>query len=51
GACEMAPVMQVGDDYHGDLDIARIDALLDRLRATVRRPTGADLAAAGPPGE
>ncbi|RRI00108.1 NADH-quinone oxidoreductase subunit NuoE [Mesorhizobium tamadayense] len=51
GACEMAPVMQVGDDYHGDLDIARIDALLDRLRATVRQATGADLAAAGPPGE
>ncbi|MEO5324536.1 NADH-quinone oxidoreductase subunit NuoE [Mesorhizobium sp. CC13] len=32
GACEMAPVMQVGDDYHGDLDIARMDALLARLR-------------------
>ncbi|RVJ64825.1 NADH-quinone oxidoreductase subunit NuoE, partial [Sinorhizobium meliloti] len=22
GACEMAPVMQVGDDYHGNLDAA-----------------------------
>ena len=22
GACEMAPVMQVGDDYHGNLDVA-----------------------------
>ena len=33
GACEMAPVMQVGDDYHGELDIARLDTLLDRLRA------------------
>lgn len=33
GACEMAPVMQVGDDYHGNLDIARIDALLESLRA------------------
>ncbi len=32
GACEMAPVMQVGDDYHGNLDVAGIDALLDRLR-------------------
>ena len=51
GACEMAPVMQVGDDYHGDLDIARIDALLDRLRATVRQATGADLVAPRPPGE
>ncbi|MDK1493192.1 NADH-quinone oxidoreductase subunit NuoE [Sinorhizobium sp. 7-81] len=51
GACEMAPVMQVGDDYHGDLDIARVDALLDRLRATVRQATGPDLTAAGTPGE
>ena len=42
--------MQVGDDYHGDLDIARIDALLDKLRAAAQA-TGADLAAAGPPGE
>ncbi len=30
GACEMAPVMQVGDDYHGDLDVARLDALLEQ---------------------
>ncbi|MBY5368903.1 MULTISPECIES: NADH-quinone oxidoreductase subunit NuoE [Rhizobium] len=37
GACEMAPVMQVGDDYHGTLDVARIDALLDNLRATTER--------------
>ncbi|MBX5137731.1 NADH-quinone oxidoreductase subunit NuoE [Rhizobium lentis] len=35
GACEMAPVMQVGDDYHAHLDVARVNALLDRLRATV----------------
>ncbi|MGO8586935.1 NAD(P)H-dependent oxidoreductase subunit E, partial [Rhizobium ruizarguesonis] len=28
------PVMQVGDDYHGALYVARIDALLDNLRAT-----------------
>jgi NADH-quinone oxidoreductase subunit E len=61
GACEMAPVMQVGDDYHGDLDIVRLDALLGRLRmaarqaaarqATARQATGAELAAPGPPGE
>ncbi|NEJ90750.1 NADH-quinone oxidoreductase subunit NuoE [Rhizobium leguminosarum] len=37
GACEMAPVMQVGDDYHGALGVARIDALLDNLRATTER--------------
>ncbi|MDL2410059.1 NADH-quinone oxidoreductase subunit NuoE [Rhizobium calliandrae] len=47
GACEMAPVMQVGDDYHGDLDVARIDALLNSLRATA----GVDHASIPPPGE
>lgn len=46
GACEMAPVMQVGDDYYGDLDIARIDTLLNELRASVLQATGADRAAA-----
>jgi NADH-quinone oxidoreductase subunit E len=51
GACEMAPVMQVGDDYHGDLDIPRTDALIDRLRAAAGQATGADLTAAGLPGE
>jgi NADH-quinone oxidoreductase subunit E len=51
GACEMAPVMQVGDDYHGDLDIARLDVLLDRLRAVARQATGPVLADPAPPGE
>ncbi len=51
GACEVAPVMQVGDDYHGNLDIARIDALLGRLRAAVGQATGPGLAAVAPPGE
>src|SRR5262245_24969448 len=41
GACEIAPVMQVGDDYHGNLDTARIDAVLESLRATVGTATGA----------
>ncbi|WHO72431.1 NADH-quinone oxidoreductase subunit NuoE [Rhizobium sp. BT03] len=50
GACEMAPVMQVGDDYHGALDIARIDALVVGLRTEAGQATGVDLAAA-PPGE
>ncbi|MDX0407827.1 NADH-quinone oxidoreductase subunit NuoE [Sinorhizobium medicae] len=36
GACEMAPVMQVGDDYHGNLDNARLDALLESFRAAER---------------
>ncbi len=36
GACEMAPVMQVGDDYHGNLDTARIDDLLAALRNAER---------------
>ncbi|TCN29924.1 NADH-quinone oxidoreductase subunit NuoE [Sinorhizobium americanum] len=51
GACEMAPVMQVADDYHGNLDIARIDALLARLRAEGAQAMSADVAAAAPPGE
>ncbi|CDM62077.1 MULTISPECIES: NADH-quinone oxidoreductase subunit NuoE [Rhizobium] len=52
GACEMAPVLQVGDDYHGDLDVARIDALLDDLRATVGRVKSVvDDAATRPPGK
>lgn len=51
GACEMAPVMQVGDDYHGNLDIARLDALLARLRAEAGETIGAGLADAAPPGE
>ncbi|MDX0832925.1 NADH-quinone oxidoreductase subunit NuoE [Sinorhizobium medicae] len=36
GACEMAPVMQVGDDYHGNLDNARLDAMLESFRAAER---------------
>jgi NADH-quinone oxidoreductase subunit E len=45
GACEAAPVMQVGDDYHGNLNAARIDRLLDALRAKVGQPATADLGA------
>ncbi|MEZ2131219.1 MULTISPECIES: NADH-quinone oxidoreductase subunit NuoE [unclassified Sinorhizobium] len=51
GACEMAPVMQVGDDYHGNLDIERIDALLASLRATVGRLASAEHVSMQPPGE
>ena len=31
GSCGTAPVMQVNDDYYEDLDIERVDALLDAL--------------------
>ena len=31
GSCGTAPMMQVNDDYYEDLDIARVDALLDAL--------------------
>ena len=31
GACGNAPVVQVNDDYHMDLDVSRLDALLARL--------------------
>ncbi|MES0827081.1 NADH-quinone oxidoreductase subunit NuoE [Ruegeria sp. SCP11] len=36
GACEMAPVMQIGDDYYGNLDTARIDDLLAAFRNAER---------------
>lgn len=49
GACEMAPVMQVGDDYHGNLDPARLDALLESFRAAER--VTSDERAAAAPGE
>ncbi len=29
GACEQAPVMMIDDDLHGNLDAARIDAILE----------------------
>jgi NADH-quinone oxidoreductase subunit E len=51
GACEMAPVMQVGDDYHGALDVARINTLLDSLRATAERVASVEQASPRPPGE
>lgn len=51
GACEMAPMLQVGDDYHGDLNTTRIDQLFDKLRATAAQPASADLAATLSPGE
>lgn len=31
-ACDRAPLIQVGDEYHGPMDPEKIDALLDRLR-------------------
>ncbi len=33
GSCGTAPVMQVNDDYHENLDRDAIDALLDKLRS------------------
>jgi NADH-quinone oxidoreductase subunit E len=50
GACEMAPVMQVGDDYHGNLDTARLDALLESFRAA-ERAANIERAVAPAPGE
>lgn len=50
GACEMAPVMQVGDDYHGNLDVDRIDALLESLRATAVWVASVERASTQPPG-
>jgi len=33
-ACDRAPVLQIGDGYHGPVDEAAVDALLARLRAS-----------------
>ncbi|RMG43566.1 MAG: NADH-quinone oxidoreductase subunit NuoE [Acidobacteria bacterium] len=33
GSCGTAPMMQVNDDYYEDMDIERVDALLDALAA------------------
>jgi NADH-quinone oxidoreductase subunit E len=33
GSCGTAPVMQVGDEYHENLTVEAVDALIDRLRA------------------
>jgi NADH-quinone oxidoreductase subunit E len=33
-ACDRAPVMQVGDEYLGPLDVKGVDDLIDRLRNT-----------------
>lgn len=32
-ACDRAPVLQIGDQYHGPVDEAAVDRLLDELRA------------------
>jgi NADH-quinone oxidoreductase subunit E len=33
GSCDTAPVVQVNDDYHEGLDVAKLDALLETLKA------------------
>jgi NADH-quinone oxidoreductase subunit E len=37
-ACELAPVLQVNDEFHGPVPVERVDALLAELRAR-ERPT------------
>jgi len=32
GSCGTAPMCQIGDDYHENLDFARIDAIIDGLK-------------------
>lgn len=33
-ACDRAPLIQIGDEYHGPVDEGYLDSLIDRLRAT-----------------
>lgn len=40
GSCGTGPVMQVDDDYYEDLDIPRVDALLDALARGERPAPG-----------
>ncbi len=40
GSCGTAPMMQVNDDYYEDLDIERVDALLDALARGERPEPG-----------
>jgi len=40
GSCGTAPVMQVNDDYYEDLDIERVDRLLEALRRGERPQPG-----------
>ena len=40
GSCGTAPMMQVNDDYYEDLDIERVDALLDALERGERPEPG-----------
>lgn len=42
-ACDRAPLMQVGDEYYGPLDEAKVDALLEDLRRA-KEPTTRKLA-------
>ncbi len=38
GSCGTAPVVQVNDDYYEDMDVERLDALLDALAAGKEPP-------------
>jgi len=40
GACVNAPIIQVNDDFHEDLDAASTEALLDALKHGERPPVG-----------
>ena len=47
-ACDLAPVMIADDSYYGPMDEAKLDALIDRLRAIPNRPVGAAVAEGSP---
>ena len=37
-ACGTAPIIQVGETYHENLNIEKVDAMLDNYRKTVKEP-------------
>lgn len=37
-ACGTAPIIQVGETYHENLNVEKVDAMLDNYRKTVKEP-------------
>jgi hypothetical protein len=43
GGCVNAPVVQINDDFYEDLDVAKLEDLLDRLGRGEKPPTGSQI--------
>ena len=47
GSCGTAPMMQVGADYYENLNLAKVDQLVDKFRSDGKRKSYTDKAEAG----